>query len=113
MPTVPKGTSPQKDRRKTSKRLNPLTLILLTYLLAITNNLLPTKAKLTRKIKIISKEVFGTKETKKVVVTTFLQRLLIPISSKKKQKISHELKTFTITGRDILLFVVFKKGYKN
>ena len=98
-----KRTGPQKKRRLTLKWLSPLMLLPLTHLVASTNNLPPTRAKLLRRTRITSKEVFGTMAAKKVIVaTTSLQWMLMPTPSRKKWKMSPKSIVITVTDRDIM-----------
>ena len=68
------------------------------HLVASTSNFLLTKAKLTRKT--TTKKVFGTKMAKEFVAMTPLQRVLIPMTSKKKGKKSPKSNTSTVIRRD-------------
>ena len=49
---------------------------------------------------------------KMVMVTAFLQQVLMPIPSKKKWKMSLKLSATIITRRDIILAIVSKKIQK-
>lgn len=62
----------QKRRIKTLGELSPLILLLLTCIVASTSNFPPTRARLVKKIKTISKKVLGAKKAKEEVTTTLL-----------------------------------------
>lgn len=77
--------------------------------MASTNNFLLTKVKLTRRTRT-TKEILGAKGAKKVIIMTSLQEVLMPISSKSKEKIFLKLNTLIVTGKGIILPNVFKKS---
>ena len=63
---IPKRTSPQKRKKKTPERQSLLTLLLLTSI----NDLPSTRAQPARRTKTTSKNIFGAKRAKEIVVMT-------------------------------------------
>lgn len=74
IPGIPKGIDPLRRRKKTLERLNPLTPLLLTRLVANTYNLLSTKVRQVRRIR--TREVLDAEVAGDVVATTSQQRVL-------------------------------------
>lgn len=115
MLSISKNIDLQKKRIKTLRRINLLTLSLLTYLVGSnTNNLLPTKARLAKKIKTTKKIFSIIRDKNRVILMNFLQQ--VSILSRKKRRISLISNTSTVKKRVITLISVLrtqKRSYKN